>query len=50
MQNKSGGDNATLERYLEAMQNNLAGPISKDEPKWRTIAKLLLAASVHETK
>ena len=45
MRNKPGWDNATLERYLEAMQKTLAGPISNDEPKWRTIAKLLLAAS-----
>lgn len=47
---KPGADRAALTRYLEAMQNALGGPISNDEPKWRTFAKLLLEARAREPK
>ncbi len=41
-------EKATLESYLEAMSGYLTDAKLSDEPKWRTIAKLLLAARKHE--
>lgn len=38
-------DNRDLPRYLEAMQSWLAAASIPDEPKWRTLAKALLAAA-----
>jgi XTP/dITP diphosphohydrolase len=45
----SRGHPSPLDGYLDAMQAWLADaePSSTDEPKWRTIAKLLLAARAH---
>lgn len=43
--NSHGWENATLPRYLEAMQAWLADSQLADEPKWRLLAKSLLAAS-----
>ncbi len=37
----------SLERYLHALETELAITSSGDEPKWRTIATTLLAASRH---
>jgi XTP/dITP diphosphohydrolase len=44
----TGWENATLQSYLEAISAHLNDAKIGDEPKWRTIAKLLLAASKHE--
>lgn len=41
-------ENATLESYLEAMSGYVAGTQFSDEPKWRSMAKILLAACRHE--
>ena len=41
-------ENATLESYLEAMSGYLADAQFSDEPKWRTMAKVLLAARGYE--
>ena len=46
--NAANWENATLESYLEAMSGYLADAKFSDEPKWRTMAKLLLAASLYE--
>ena len=46
--NKQGWENPTLERYLESMQGYLADTPPNDDPKWRALAKALLAASVYE--
>lgn len=40
--------NSTLECYLEALESGLTKTGETEEPKWRTIAKLLLAASANE--
>ena len=45
---KSGWKNPSLEGYLNAVEGYLAGTGPSDEPKWRTIAKALLAASKYE--
>lgn len=47
-QNNSEWENADLPRYLEAMQAWLANAPAHDDPKWRTLAKALLAASRYE--
>ena len=46
--NQSGWENVTLESYLEAMQGYLEDTPANDDPKWRALAKALLAASVYE--
>ena len=46
--NKAGWENPSLPRYLEAMQAYLNDTPPSDEPKWRTIANVLLAASLYE--
>ncbi len=49
LQKNSGAwESATLEEYLEAMSAYLSDAKFADEPKWRTMAKILLAASRHE--
>ncbi len=47
---KNGADweNATLDRFLEALSAYINDAKISDEPKWRTIAKILLAASRYE--
>lgn len=44
--NERDWENQTLPRYLEAMQSYLTDTKGGDEPKWRTIAQALLAASL----
>jgi len=44
-QHGSDWSNATLASYLEAMETWLSSAAIADEPKWRLIAKALLAAS-----
>ena len=46
--NASGWENPDLPRFLEALQAWLAGTDLKDEPRWRTLAKALLAGSAYE--
>ena len=46
--NKAGWENDTLERYLDALHGIVSDTAANDEPKWRTLAKVLLAASVYE--
>ncbi len=46
--NGSDWKNNTLERYLDAMQGYLSATPAIDEPAWRTMAKVLLAASLYE--
>lgn len=48
--NASGWENPTLPRYLEAMEAWIAAvkPGPDNEPKWRTLAHVLLAASLYE--
>lgn len=46
--NAGAWQNPTLEGYLAAMERVLATADATDEPKWRTIAKALLAARSHE--
>ena len=46
--NSPGWENPTLECYLDAMQGYLSDMPANDEPKWRTMAKVLLAASLYE--
>lgn len=41
-------ENATLERYLEALEAVMHETRFKDEPGWRTMAKALLSASRYE--
>ncbi len=47
---RNGGEwgNADLPRFLEAMQGWFSDAPANDDPKWRTIAKALLAASRYE--
>jgi XTP/dITP diphosphohydrolase len=47
-QHEAGWENPNLPRYLEAFEAWLADVELPDEPKWRTIAKALLAASLYE--
>ena len=46
--NSATWENATLESYLEAMSGFVADANFNEEPKWRTIAKVLLSASRYE--
>ena len=46
--NSKHWENATLPLYLEAMQGWLADSRILEEPKWRTLAKALLAARRYE--
>ncbi len=46
--NGAGWENPDLPRYLEAMQTWLSDNDIPDEPRWRTIAMALLAASQYE--
>ncbi len=48
VRNKGAWTNGTLEHYLDAIQGTLADTSANDEPKWRTMAKVLLAASLYE--
>lgn len=41
-------ENATLDAYLKSLSGYVADAQFNDEPRWRTIAKLLLAASKYE--
>jgi XTP/dITP diphosphohydrolase len=43
-----GWENPDLPRYLEALEAWLAGSEIPDEPRWRTIARALLAASFYK--
>jgi XTP/dITP diphosphohydrolase len=40
--------NATLESYLDALERQLAGAQSSEEPAWRQLAKAMLAAINHD--
>lgn len=42
-----GGENPDLPRFLEAMEAWLAVTNAGEEPRWRTLAKALLAGSAH---
>ena len=46
--NRTHWTSETLEDYLEAMHGYVADMPETDDPKWRTIAKVLLAASLYE--
>lgn len=46
--NRAHWTSETLEDYLEAMQGYLGDMPDIDDPKWRTMAKVLLAASLYE--
>jgi XTP/dITP diphosphohydrolase len=43
-------ENASLDRYLRGLHSWIAGTtaLDRDEPKWRSLAKALLAAKSHE--
>ncbi len=45
---RANWENTTLDAYLEALSAFLNDAKITDEPKWRTIAKILLAASRYE--
>ena len=45
--NREHWTNETLERYFEAMQGYLTDMPDDNDPKWRTMAKVLLAASLY---
>ncbi len=46
--NREHWTSANLETYFSAMQSYLSDMPENDEPKWRTMAKVLLAASLYE--
>jgi XTP/dITP diphosphohydrolase len=46
--NERDWENDTLPRYLEALQGVTEDTRPDDEPKWRTMAKMLLTASYYE--
>ena len=48
MLNPSAWENATLEAYLEDLSAFLNDTKLNEEPKWRTMAKILLAARKYE--